>query len=322
MKFREKGRWWASRLSRWFERRRSDGWAGISILVLKPHRADRPVRLRINYYILGFVAALLLVLPAVGAYTLLRRNLQSEDTHRTVEDRRGLLTSLRYATDEKRILLGFVEIQIEGFRSMAYPDEDSLIGRIRELRRPSTAGEEEAVTQPAQDTEGIRRVRDRSLLVLDDAAYHSLHLLWNRMTVYYQTPRGRPLAGGSGQITSLFGSRDDPFHQIASKHHPGVDFGDAPGTPIVATAPGIVVRAVENDPGGYGKYVTLHHGFGVTSLYAHCRGLAVQRGERVRRGQVIAYLGRTGRATGHHVHYEVRLGADPAIDPMQYIQLP
>jgi murein DD-endopeptidase MepM/ murein hydrolase activator NlpD len=122
----------------------------------------------------------------------------------------------------------------------------------------------------------------------------------------------------------MFGSRPNPFGGTDTgprESHSGVDFASAPGTPIVATAPGIVIRAMENTTQGYGKHVRLHHGLGYTSLYAHCRELAVTEGEYVKRGQVIGYLGRTGRATGNHVHYEVQLGADVAIDPMEYIQL-
>ena len=92
------------------------------------------------------------------------------------------------------------------------------------------------------------------------------------------------------------------------------------GAPI-ATAPGMVMQTVGESRSGYGIYVRVHHGFGISTLYAHCSELAVEEGQRVDRGDVIAYVGATGSATGHHLHYEVRFGSQPGRNPSPYIRL-
>ena len=85
--------------------------------------------------------------------------------------------------------------------------------------------------------------------------------------------------------------------------HPGLDIANASGTPIRATADGIVARARRS--GGYGNLVMLRHDLGYATLYGHASSLLVKEGELVKRGQVIAAMGSTGRSTGSHVHYEV-----------------
>ncbi len=119
----------------------------------------------------------------------------------------------------------------------------------------------------------------------------------------------------SGILTSPFGFRRDPFTGKI-KHHDGIDISAPEGTPIVAPADGIVksVRWVR----GYGLLIEIDHGFGVTTRYGHCSRSAVRQGQFVRRGQVIGYVGNTGRSTGPHLHYEVRVMGRP-INPIKYI---
>lgn len=107
-----------------------------------------------------------------------------------------------------------------------------------------------------------------------------------------------------GPMTSRYGYRRDPFTG-RTKWHDGVDFSASTGTPIRASADGTVIRSGWFS--GYGKMVELDHGNGLTTLYAHTSRTAVKNGDAVRRGQVIGYVGRTGRASASHLHYEVRL---------------
>jgi murein DD-endopeptidase MepM/ murein hydrolase activator NlpD len=119
------------------------------------------------------------------------------------------------------------------------------------------------------------------------------------------------LVAGPGRITSDFGLRADPFHGGSARHR-GVDVGAPEGSPILAAADGVVRRA--GSRGGYGNAVEIDHGDGTTTLYAHAAELLVREGERVRRGQEIARVGATGRATGPHLHFEVRKG-ERAVSP-------
>jgi murein DD-endopeptidase MepM/ murein hydrolase activator NlpD len=121
----------------------------------------------------------------------------------------------------------------------------------------------------------------------------------------------------TGPITSSFGERENPFDSDEGEFHPGLDISGALGTPIHATADGVVVAAeVVN---GYGREVTLDHGHGVKTLYGHMSGFAVTAGQSVTRGQVIGYIGHSGRTTGNHVHYEVRINNIP-VNPHKYLR--
>lgn len=119
----------------------------------------------------------------------------------------------------------------------------------------------------------------------------------------------------NGILTSRFGRRIDPVTRRPANHL-GIDISTAPGRPVEATADGIVVRAERI--GGLGNAVYLSHGYGVTTRYGHMSSIAVSAGDKVERGDVLGYVGSTGRSTGYHVHYEVRVNGR-AQDPMIYI---
>ena len=119
----------------------------------------------------------------------------------------------------------------------------------------------------------------------------------------------------SGEITSPFGQRDNPMGQ-GTEFHPGIDIAAAQGTPIAAAMAGTVVAA--GPDGGYGNLITVDDGNGLTTRYAHCSQIYARVGERVAPGDVIGAVGMTGRATGPHLHFEVRQD-DRAIDPSAYL---
>lgn len=119
-----------------------------------------------------------------------------------------------------------------------------------------------------------------------------------------------------GPITSSFGERLDPFTG-EGEFHTGIDIGAGFGASIRATADGVVLKAgFEN---GYGREVLLDHGNGIQTLYGHLSGFTVTEGERVKRGQVIGYVGSSGRSTGPNLHYEVRIRNTP-VNPHKYMR--
>ena len=118
-----------------------------------------------------------------------------------------------------------------------------------------------------------------------------------------------------GWISAGYGYRDDPFTGQRD-FHPAVDISTRKGQPVYATAAGRVTRASRN--GAYGNFVEIDHGFGLTTRYGHLSAFVVDRGDRVVRGDVIGSVGATGRATGHHVHYEVRANGR-AINPRRLL---
>jgi len=120
----------------------------------------------------------------------------------------------------------------------------------------------------------------------------------------------------TGWLSSAFSSmRDHPVLHVARPHE-GIDVTAPAGTPIEAPARGVVTRAGWET--GYGRMVEIDHGYGIVTRYAHASRLAVTRGQRVERGEVIAYVGRSGLAVGPHLHYEVHVNGQP-VNPLRYI---
>jgi len=126
-----------------------------------------------------------------------------------------------------------------------------------------------------------------------------------------RTPSIRPC---KGELTSDFGNRIHPVYGYG-RFHGGCDFTTPHGTPIRATAAGVVCHA--DWLGGYGKVVEIDHGNGLKTLYAHCSELSVKEGQQVEKGQAIAKVGTTGLSSGPHCHYEVRRG-EKQIDPKEF----
>ena len=120
-----------------------------------------------------------------------------------------------------------------------------------------------------------------------------------------------------GQVTGSFGERIDPFNGEGA-FHSGVDIGSSYGHPIIAPADG-VVRLTET-MGGYGKTIMIDHGNGISTRYGHLSGFAVTAGQHVQRGEVIGYVGESGRSTGPHLHYEVRINDTP-VNPYKYLRM-
>ena len=136
-------------------------------------------------------------------------------------------------------------------------------------------------------------------------------------------PTGGLTFGGASVTTpSMWPARGDVSSPYGlrwggSDFHPGIDIANDMGTPIVATADGVVTTAGWN-AGGYGNMVDIDHGNGIMTRYGHAMQVVVVPGQHVRRGQVIAYMGSTGFSTGPHVHYEVRVNGSP-VNPVGYL---
>ncbi len=116
-------------------------------------------------------------------------------------------------------------------------------------------------------------------------------------------------------LASGFGYRSDPFTKIR-KFHEGMDFSARSGTPIFATGDGVVVRA-DNSRSGFGNHIVLRHGYGYETLYAHLSKYNVRPGKRVKRGDIIGFVGSTGRSEAPHLHYEVHKGGKP-VNPLNF----
>ncbi|HDK35350.1 MAG TPA: M23 family metallopeptidase [Bacteroidetes bacterium] len=158
---------------------------------------------------------------------------------------------------------------------------------------------------------------DRRLLMEKESFELIKKKLRSNLNLIDHTPSIRPVT--VGRLKSKFGRRRDPFLGII-RHHEGIDIAAPDGTPVYAPADGVVI-AINNSPlarKGYGRYVIIDHGYGYETLYGHLSKIYVRVGQKVKRWDKIAAVGHTGRATGSHLHYEVRVKQRP-VDPMAFI---
>jgi murein DD-endopeptidase MepM/ murein hydrolase activator NlpD len=153
-----------------------------------------------------------------------------------------------------------------------------------------------------------------------DAQFRSLFASWKKLDSLEHSviaiPAIHPIHEAKLVFSSYFGVRSDPFNGTAAMHA-GVDLPGPIGTPVYATADGIVDRA--GRAGGYGNLVEIDHGKGIQTRYGHLSNILVKPNERVKRGQEIALMGSTGRSTGSHLHYEVRIDGR-AVNPIPFLQ--
>lgn len=138
----------------------------------------------------------------------------------------------------------------------------------------------------------------------------------NKATRLACLPAIQPISNkGLNRLASGYGIRIDPFSKLPKMHY-GVDFFAPRGSPVYATGNGIV-KVVKANKGGYGKHIEIKHGYGYTTKYAHLASFNVQRGQQVKRGQCIGYVGNTGVATSPHLHYEV-IKNNKRVNPLDY----
>jgi murein DD-endopeptidase MepM/ murein hydrolase activator NlpD len=151
-----------------------------------------------------------------------------------------------------------------------------------------------------------------------DPKFKQLFMSWKKLDQIEQgtiaIPSTQPVKGVA--LTSGYGVRSDPFRGRAAMHA-GIDLAGPLGTPIYATADGYVGRT--EWVGGYGNLVELNHGRGIQTRYGHLSRSIVKSGQQVKRGDLIAYMGSTGRSTGSHLHYEVRIDGK-AVNPVPFMQ--
>ena len=266
----------------------------------------------------GAAVALLTVGAVLSIYTLMNGEMHASETAQLREANRIQqeqilqvskkasalqqdLDSLRRAEDGLRAIVG---------APPAAADETVQEGTVSptggEQHTPTTADLSEALEMIEERlstrrssidllAETMRREFPGAASYASDSAPHTTPSIW-------------PAAG---YVSSPYGLRFN-----GTEFHQGIDIAADMGTPIVATADGVVTAAGWN--GGYGNMVDVDHGGGIVTRYGHASAVAVTVGQQVRRGEVIAYVGSTGRSTGPHVHYEVRVDGQP-VHPAGYL---
>jgi murein DD-endopeptidase MepM/ murein hydrolase activator NlpD len=179
------------------------------------------------------------------------------------------------------------------------------------LQNLTTMGEkkqEEALKEMHQELTQLKGAASRQ----ETSLQMLIEYFEDKRSLYASTPSVWPV---HGWVTSPFGNRTSPFSGILTFHE-GMDIAAQTGTPVVAPADGVVVKAGFSS--GYGNVVEISHGYGIKTVYGHNSRLNVKAGQRVRRGEIISYVGDTGSSTGPHLHYEVRLNGLP-VNPAKYL---
>jgi murein DD-endopeptidase MepM/ murein hydrolase activator NlpD len=179
---------------------------------------------------------------------------------------------------------------------------------IQNLASMGEKKQEEALKEMHQELtqlKGAASKQEASIQVL-------IEYFEDKRSLYASTPSVWPVRGW---VTSHFGIRTSPFSGI-QKFHEGMDIAAQTGTPVMAPADGVVVKAGFGT--GYGNLVEISHGYGMKTVYAHNSRLNVKAGQRVRRGDVVAYVGDSGSSTGPHLHYEVKVNGLP-VNPVKYL---
>jgi murein DD-endopeptidase MepM/ murein hydrolase activator NlpD len=161
----------------------------------------------------------------------------------------------------------------------------------------------------------IRKLKAR--IEAQKKSYKELtNLVENKESLLAATPAIQPVSNQDlNRIASGYGYRIDPVYKTI-KLHAGLDFAAPQGTPIYATADGTVKVSGFSD-GGYGNHVVINHGYGYETLYGHMVRIKVRNGTKVKRGEVVGYVGNTGKSTGPHCHYEVRKNGQK-LDPVYF----
>jgi murein DD-endopeptidase MepM/ murein hydrolase activator NlpD len=165
---------------------------------------------------------------------------------------------------------------------------------------------------PAPDASASIRVMDQSVSVLTERSQALERFYKDQSVLLASTPSIWPVRG---YLSAGFGNRVDPFTG-QQDFHPGIDVSAPMGTKVLAPADGIVLSI--GDKGGYGNAIVIDHQYGVVTRYGHLSAFNVRAGQRVRRGDVIGFVGDTGRSTAPHLHYEVWV-RDQAQNPIHFI---
>jgi len=221
--------------------------------------------------------------------------------------------------DYKRQMFLLRDLDTKLRRAVSLGPRDKAAQQVLGIGGPDEFGMQNLASLGEKKQEDALKEMNQELTQLKGAASKqeaSLQMLIeyfeDKRSLYASTPSIWPVRGW---VTSHFGNRTSPFSGIL-KFHEGLDIAGQTGTPIVAPADGVVIKAGFGT--GYGNMVEISHGYGIKTLFAHNSRLNVKIGERIKRGDVIAYLGDTGSSTGPHLHYEVRLNGLP-VNPVRYL---
>lgn len=296
----------------------------ITVLIVPQTAASKPRQIRFSLAFASFLACLWVGITA-WAVALAGRHIDYVVTKVDNRVMAAKMSCLADEMDKSREMLDLVKRTDRQLRTLLRMSGREEIVRSGQAVGGATTAERVSLDRLLSSVSSrmdqalwhrnIAAIREESAQRL--ASFQEISwFVGNQRSIYRATPSVKPCAG---QITSRFGYRLSPFHYDFAElgeYHQGLDIASSADTIIMATADG-TVRYSGWAP-GYGRMVLIDHGNGLSTLYAHASKTTVKAGDRVSRGQAIAYMGTTGRATGPHLHYEVWAHGRP-VNPMGYL---
>jgi murein DD-endopeptidase MepM/ murein hydrolase activator NlpD len=269
--------------------------APVTIMFIPHHNTEKSIHLSIPAIgvffsvILGCLCAAYLSLATIDIIKYRSMDHQIRDYSKKVSDFNATLMSLKKAERDL-------------YRLLSLGSREKILENV----------ESSDMGQADRGTVDIRQIQQQIALSMQTIGAISDYL-HSQKDIYMATPKGLPVPGS---ISSSYGRRVNPI-SLREEFHRGIDLSVPEGTPILATADGIVSFSGWN--GGGGNVIVVEHGHGYSTYYAHNQKNAVQVGQRVKRSELIGYAGATGSATGSHVHYEI-WKSDRAVNPKKFIQ--
>ncbi len=259
----------------------------VSIMVI-PHENLRPLNIQIPTIVI-FFTLLLSIIGGFHVFSLIKGGLRYP----------ALLAKVDFYSKQfsqwNLTMSSLQEVEKDFRRIFSLKSKDKILEAM-DTSYSGSVDIENLMTELQKKIETIDEIKDYLRIQKD---------------IYSATPRGYPV---DGHVTSRYGKREDPFTNTPS-FHSGIDLSASPGTPIRASADGVVSYSGWTQHSGY--VVVLEHAFGYSTVYAHNKKNAVKVARKVKRGDILGYVGSTGKSTGPHVHYEI-WERGKTVDPKQF----
>ncbi|MBX7057328.1 MAG: M23 family metallopeptidase [Leptospirales bacterium] len=309
---------------------RRKGEERLTVMII-PHGQERIFSLQLNWFMILFLAGTAILAVTLAFYGIYLRTAQSREILRlrelyganfsqalhlkeTAVENRKLHLELSANLEQAALSIGFPDSEINEI------SEDSKADQLARAELDRDRNQDDHLSPRAGYLPPVAALKQlRWSIQLRQALRDSVRdAIDGGIGLYSEMPLGRPFRDLEiFNDTSPFGLREDPVTRGNLEFHPGYDMAGVEGTPVAATGRGVVYR-VFLDP-GYGRAIVVRHGSGFFAMYAHLSRSYVQVGEAVSRGQQIGALGRTGRATGPHLHYEIWIGESDRVDPKPFL---
>ncbi len=303
-------------------------------IMLIPHESHQIFSLQLSWGIITFVCLILIGLSLLATFAIYQRYQQHNEKQQLIQ---------RYGSNLESV------IKLESLAKKNTANYKITLSHLKKLAKYSSFSQhgldlpisysqaqqkaKELLSAGMKEPNSQKDPRHRNLLppiyTLKSLYLYAkeqlpllkkIHLFYsNGFGIYNHIPLGRPFKNFNGlRDTSGYGKRIDPVRQSGAEFHGGYDIAGSLGTPILATATGKVYKSHYN-PNGYGRTVILEHSFGYYSVYAHLSRIHVSIGQNIKRGQLLGAMGRSGRTTGPHLHYEIWQGNRNRINPRPFI---